>query len=263
MAGTSQRHAPPTGYVDGTMETRRFSDRREAYWTGIQEILQMGIAPADLIHHAPAFAGHVNLARFLALYEAYKMTLPLAGHIAEAGIWKGTCSIFFAKLTRMFEHDSNTLVHGFDWFQGARMEGDEVGLVQDGLYHAPFEWVEKLVSVQGLNDVIRLHNLDLSRDLPAFFGEHPHLHFKLVLLDCGIYKVVRACLEHFWPRLATGGVLILDNFNHETSPGETAAVRELLPNEAIRSFGFAFQPTAYLIKGRPQPDSQLTSILRS
>src|SRR5215813_14391788 len=173
MARTSQRHAPPTGYVDGTMETRRFSDRREAYWTGIQEILQMGIAPADLIHHAPAFAGHVNLARFLALYEAYKMTLPLAGHIAEAGIWKGTCSIFFAKLTRMFEHDSNTLVHGFDWFQGARMEGDEVGLVQDGLYHAPFEWVEKLVSVQGLNDVIRVHNLDLEQDLPDFFRGPP------------------------------------------------------------------------------------------
>src|SRR6266852_1405246 len=102
MAEASTDHAPPTGYIDGTMETRRFADRREAYWKGIREILEMGIAPSDLIHHAPAFAGHINLARYLALYEAYKMALPFAGHIAEAGIWKGTCTIFFAKLMRLF-----------------------------------------------------------------------------------------------------------------------------------------------------------------
>jgi len=57
-------------------ETRRFADRREAYWKEINDIIGMEIAPADLIHHAPAFAGHVNLARYLALYEAYEMTLP-------------------------------------------------------------------------------------------------------------------------------------------------------------------------------------------
>jgi hypothetical protein len=230
------------------METRRFAHRREVYWKGIDEILQMGVAPSDLIHHAPAFAGHINLGRYLALYEAYKMALPFAGHIAEAGIWKGTCTIFFAKLARMFEPDSNALVHGFDWFQGTRMEGDEAKLVQEGMYAASFEWVSRLVSVQGLDDVVRLHNVDLARDLPDFFARHPHLQFKLVFLDCGVYKVVRACLEHFWPRLTPGGVLILDNFNHETSPGETAAVRELLPGKPLRSFGFPGQPTAYLVK---------------
>ncbi len=244
----SERQAPPTGYLDGTMETRRFAHRREAYWKGIHEILDMGVAPSDLIHHAPAFAGHINLARYLALYEAYKMALPFAGHIAEAGIWKGTCTIFFAKLARMLEPDSNTLVHGFDWFQGARMEGDEAKLVQDGMYTASFEWVSRLVSVQGLDDVVRLHNLDLAQDLPDFFARHPHLQFKLVFLDCGLYTVVRSCLENFWPRLTPGGVLILDNFNHETSPGETAAVRELLPGKPVRSFGFPGQPTGYVIK---------------
>ncbi len=245
---TLKRNAPPKPYLDGTMETRKFDHRREPYWRGIQQILEMGISPSDLIHHAPAFAGHMNLGRFLALYEGYKMALPFAGHVAEAGIWKGTCTLFFAKLTRIFEPESLTLVHGFDWFRGAHMEGDEVGLVQEGAYSAPLEWVSKLVSVQGLDDVVRLHNLDLSQDLPAFFSKHPHLQFKLVLLDCGLYKVVRACIEHFWPRLTPGGLLILDNFNHETSPGETTATRELLAGKPIRTFGFAAQPTAYLIK---------------
>jgi hypothetical protein len=248
MAETTRGLAPPTGYIDGTMETRRFAQRREPYWKTIHEILDMGIAPADLIHHAPAFAGHINLARYLALYDAYKMALPFAGHIAEAGIWKGTCTIFFAKLTRLFEPDSNTLVHGFDWFKGGRPEGEEAKLVEQGVYSASSEWVSRLVSVQGLDDVVRLHNLDLAQDLPDFFARYQHLQFKLVFLDCGLYKVVRACLEHFWPRLTPGGLLILDNFNHETSPGEAKAVRELLPGKPIRSFGFPCQPTAYLIK---------------
>ena len=216
---TSERYAPAKEYRDGTMETRKFDHRREPYWKGIAQIVEMGISPSDLIHHAPAFAGHMNLGRFLALYEAYKMSLPYAGHIAEVGIWKGTCTIFFAKLARLFEPESLTLVHGFDWFKGARLEGDEAGLVQDGAYSASFEWVSNLVSVQGLDDIVRLHDLDLRRDLPEFFSRHSHLQFKLVFLDCGTNDVVRSSIEQFWPRLTPGGLLILDNFNHEAAPG--------------------------------------------
>lgn len=244
----SKRHAPPKGYRQGTMETLKFDHRREPYWEGIKAITEMGISPADLIHHAPAFAGHMNIARFLALYEAYKQTLPFAGHIAEAGIWKGTCTIFFAKLARIFEPESLTLIHGFDWFKGGRPEGNEAGLVEEGLYSASLESVQKLITLQGLDDVVRLHDLDLANDLPAFFDKHPHLQFKLVFLDSGFYKVVRACIEQFWPRLTPGGMLILDNFNHETAPGESRAVRELLPGKQLRTFGFTFQPTAYIIK---------------
>lgn len=240
--------APLRPYTEGIMESRRFAHRREAYWHGIQEILGMGIPPADLIHHAPAFAGHMNLGRYLALYEAYKMALPYTGHIAEAGMWKGTCTLLFAKLVRLFEPETLSLVHGFDWFQGARVQGAEATLVEPGAYAASADWVRKLVSVQGLDDIVRIHDLDLAKALPAFFERHPHLQFKLVFLDCGYYDVVKACIEAFWPRLTPGGLLVLDNLNHETAPGETQAVRELLPHSRIRSFGFAFQPTSYIVK---------------
>lgn len=240
--------APPRPYVEGEMESRRFAHRREAYWQGIQAILRMGIPPEDLIHHAPAFAGHMNIGRYLALYETYKRTLPYTGHIAEAGIYKGTCSLLFAKLVRLFEPESLTLVHGFDWFQGARSEGDEAKLVEPGAYAASAEFVRRLVEVQQLDDILRIHDLNLATELPDFFRRHPHLQFKLVFLDCGYYDVVKACIEHFWPRLTPGGVLVLDNLNHESAPGETRAVREALPHNPIRSFGFAFQPTGYIVK---------------
>jgi hypothetical protein len=239
---------PSKPYMQGDMETQKFDRRRGPYWESIARILEMGYEPADLIHHAPAFAGHMNLGRFLALYEAYKIALPYAGHIAEAGMYLGSGTIFFAKLTRLFEPESLTLVLGFDWFKGARGTGEEAHLVREGAYGEPAERVRELVRVQGLDDVVRVNDLNLATDLPGFFETHPHLQFKLVFLDCGYYEVVRSCITEFWPRLTPGGVLLLDNFNHETAPGEARAVRELLPHEPIRTFNFAFQPTAYIIK---------------
>jgi hypothetical protein len=190
----------------------------------------------------------MNLGRYLALYEAYKLALPYAGHIAEAGVYLGSVTLLFGKLTRLFEPEALTLVHGFDWFRGARGEGEEAELVKAGTYGESYERVKRLIDVQGLHDVIRLHKLDLTHDLPALFERFPHLQFKLVFLDCGYYDVVRACIENFWPRLTPGGVLLFDNFNHETAPGKARAVRELLPHEPIRTFPFAFQPTEYVIK---------------
>lgn len=239
---------PQKPYAQGTLETAKFNARRGPYWESIRHILGMGYDPAELIHHAPAFAGQMNLGRHLAFYEAYKMALPFAGHIAECGMYLGTGSIYFAKLIRLFEPEALTLVLGFDWFAGAKGTGDEAQLVSEGAYAESYERVCELVRVQGLDDIIRVNNLDLAKDLPAYFAEHQHLQFKLVFLDCGYYDVVKAGIENFWPRLTPGGVLLLDNFNHETAPGEARAVRELLPDKQIRTFNFAFQPTAYIIK---------------
>lgn len=84
------------------MEASKFDDRRELYWQGIREILSMGYPPEDLIHHFPLFAGHVCLGRYLALYEAYKLTTGIAGHIAEAGVWKGGVIALAGKVNPAF-----------------------------------------------------------------------------------------------------------------------------------------------------------------
>jgi Methyltransferase domain len=245
ILGMSQ--APKKPYAQGDLETKKFDTRREPYWDGIARILDMGYKPADLIHHAPAFAGELNLGRFLALYEAYKLTLPITGHIAEAGVYIGSGTLFFAKLARLFEPASNTLVLGFDWFEGSRGQDDETH-IEEGAYYEPVARVRELVTLQGLDDIVRINQVDLSKDLTAYFEEHAHLQFKLVFLDCGYYATTKHCLEHFWPRITPGGILLLDNYNHEAAPGETRAVREFLPNAPIRAFPFAFMGGAYIVK---------------
>jgi len=186
---------------------------RPQYESGLNAILEMDISKTDLIHHFPAFIGHQTLAREITLYEAYKMTLDVAGHIAEVGVNLGFGSLLFAKLTKIFEPNSLTLVHGFDWCQGAEPTEEEQHVITKGSYCTPEQKVRDIVKVQGLDNIVHLHNLDASKELPLFFKENNHLQFKLVFLDCGLYDVVSECLKTFWDRITPGGMLILDHYS--------------------------------------------------
>ena len=101
---------------------------------------------------------------------------------------------------------------------------------------------------QGLEDLVHLHNLDVSTELKRFFEENGHMLFKLVFLDIGLHSVVAESIRHFWPRITPGGILILDHYSHEFAPGETRAVRDLLPNVEFKQFPFGWMPAAYAIK---------------
>jgi hypothetical protein len=232
---------------EGKFETLKFSERKPLYYEGLAEILSLGYEPQDFIHHFPAFVGHMTLSRFLNLYEIYKMTLGVAGHIAEAGVYKGAGTLLFAKLTQIFEPEALTLVHGFDWFK-ASVLGDEEPLVTDGGYIEDRERVTRLITAQRLDHVVRIHDLDLRSELGRFFDENRYLQFKLVFLDAGVYDVVISCLEHFWPRLTSGGIMVFDQFNHELAPGETRAIKEFMPDAKIRTFPWGWMPTAYVVK---------------
>ena len=183
----------------------------------------------------------------MALYDLYKMVLGVAGHIAEAGVYKGAGTLFFAKLAQIFEPESLTLVHGFDWFEGTKPTAEDRN-VMEGSYKEDYSRLLRLISAQKIEHLVHIHKLDLTTGLAQFFEENNSLQFKLVFLDAGQYDIVKSCLEHFWPRLTSGGVLILDQFNHELSPGEARAVREFMPDAQIRTFPFAWMPTAYVIK---------------
>lgn len=175
------------------------------------------------------------------------MTLDVAGHIAEVGVNLGFGSLLFAKLTKIFEPNSLTIVHGFDWCQGADPTKEEEHVITKGSYCTSEEKVRKIVKVQGLDNIVHLHNLDASKELPAFFKENNYLQFKLVFLDCGIYDVVSECLKHFWKRITPGGMLLLDHYSFELDPGEMRAIRDVLPHVKWK-FTFGWMPCAYAIK---------------
>lgn len=248
------------------MEYMKFAHRRVPFRNALAEMKAMNIPFEDLILQHPSFAGHMNMARFLALYETFRKTMGLAGHIAEVGVWKGAGMMYFAKLLKIFEPESSALVHGFDWYKGTVWGPDELtdkvqGLIKksptsdeetrrksDREARELHKQVCKLIELQDLGNIVHLHNLDVRTELGAFFEQHPHIQFRIVFMDIGSYEATSACLPYFWPRLLPGGIMILDQFNHEMSPGETRAVREWLPDLAVHTFPFTNHPSAYIVK---------------
>jgi hypothetical protein len=235
-------------HINVSYESMKHDKRRSAYYNGLRIIendLNFGFN--DLIHHFPSFVGHMTLARFIGLYELYKMVLDVSGHIAEAGVYKGFGTIGLAKLAKIFEPESLTLVHGFDWFSGTEPTEEEPNVLP-GSYKEDYERLLQLIKAQHLDNIIHIHKIDLKKELSVFFDKNQYMQFKLVILDAGQYDIVMSCLQNFWDRITPGGILVLDQFNHELSPGETRAVKEYLPNAKIRTFPWLWMPTAYIVK---------------
>jgi hypothetical protein len=234
-------------YIPGDLETQKHALKKEPYHKGLEIIKSLNYETEDFIHYFPCFTGSQTLSRYLTFYECYKQTLGLAGHIAEVGIYKGASFLFFSKLTQIFEPNSFTQVHGFDWFKGNAPSSSETNIVENSDAES-YDRLLKLIKAQNIENVAKVHNLDVTNQLEDFFNRYPHLQFKLVFLDAGMYEVVKACLPFFWSRLIKGGYLILDQFNFDIAPGETQAVKEFLPDVQIHSFPWGWMPTAYIIK---------------
>lgn len=231
----------------GKFEYLKFEHRRESYKQGISKMKSMDISFEELVEDFPRFTGHMSIGRYLTLYEMYKMSSGIAGHIAEVGTYKGSSLLWFTKMVQLFEPESLTQVHGFDWFKGTG--DDSIGLkIEKGSYSYEYENLQYLIEAQGLKNNCFAHKLDVVNELEDFFNENPHLYFKIVFLDAGFYDVVKKSLQVLWPRLNPGGILILDQFGHELSPGEAMAVKEFLPDAEIRTINNSWMPTSYIIK---------------
>lgn len=214
------------------------------------KFVQLGYSAEDFYNQFPCFVSAKTIARFCSFYNCYQMTLGVAGHIAEVGVFRGAVSLFLAKLSLLYEPHSTTQVHAFDWFR----EPKEIDLASSGgrfTYYEPYERIRNMIAVQGLQRYVLLHRLNVVTELEAFFKAHSHLQFRMVFLDAGDYDTVARSIREFWPRLSIGGIMIFDQFNHEVAPGETLAVRELIPSDAVlRTFPHGGMPTAYVVKGQ-------------
>ena len=231
----------------GELETLKHEHLREGYEAYLAKLKTMGYETEDFLHHFPAFVGHLTLARNLMLNELYKKTLGIAGHIAEVGVYRGAGSLLFGKLIQIFEPNSLTMCHGFDHWQGTDADTDAALQVAGGNLEQESR-VRELIRLQGLDNIVKLHNLDARTGFPEFFENHSHLRFRLVFLDSGTYAVTKASLEALWDRLNVGGVMVFDQYDHEVAPGETKAIHEYFYGEKMESFSWGWTPTAYVVK---------------
>ena len=194
----------------------------------------------DKLASFPRYVRRQQLKRFLAMYEIFKMILPVKGSIVECGVFRGFGFMSWFKLSTILEPENLTRrIYGFDTFGGfpsLDSRDDYVGSVTEvgGLASDSQAELEALVQLADQDRFLghipkaELIRGDITQTAPEFLNQHPHLVVSLLFVDCDLYEPTLAALETFVPRMPKGAILAFDELDNPQWPGETLAAVDAL-----------------------------------
>jgi len=174
----------------------------------------------------------------------YVVNAGIPGDIVECGVWMGGSMMVVARALRRM-NDLSRGLHLFDTFAGmsAATEQDRDfrgkdasqlmararGTSEDIWAIGPLETVQKNMSGTGY-PVERIH-YRVGRVEDTLPGHAPE-KIALLRLDTDWYESTRHEMEHLYPRLAAGGVLIVDDYGHWA--GAKRAVDEYIDAHGLK-----------------------------
>lgn len=194
----------------------------------------------DKIATFPRYARRQQLKRFLAMYEIFKLALPVKGSIVECGVFRGFGFMTWFKLSTMLEPENLTRrIYGFDTFAGfpSISRHDESSSTSTGpgdLASASQGELEELIRLCDQDRFLghipkaQLVAGDITKTAPAFVEANPHLLVSLLFIDCDLFEPTQAALRAFVPRMPKGAILAFDELDNPQWPGETMALIESL-----------------------------------
>jgi hypothetical protein len=198
-----------------------------------------------------------RLKKIFARYELYKLSQDVPGDIIECGVFKGTGHIFWLKLLKIFDTNSNKRVIGFDTF------GDfpKSTLKYEKKNSQDFQKESKFNSRNLFKNIsIKISKADLDKRSELVKGDiiktsknytktNKGFRISLLNLDLDTYEGTKHALINFFPFVSPGGVIIFDEYGSR-GWGESDAVDEYFKNTKykIKKIKFSTKPTAYLIK---------------
>lgn len=157
-------------------------------------------------------------------------TVHIEGDIAECGVFRGASLVPMAVYLKQAAPRKH--LFGFDSFQGF-----DNSILLDISMDAPPEPCKHVGAfsqtscsmVLGKLRRFRAENVTL---IPGYFRDSlPRCsdhRFSFVYLDLGIYQANKECLEYFYPRLSSGGIILVNGYNAPPWPGCNRAVDEFL-----------------------------------
>jgi hypothetical protein len=186
----------------------------------------------------PKYVRRQHLKRFLAMYELFKLILPVKGSIVECGVFRGFGLMSWAKLSTILEPENLTRrIYGFDTFAGFPSVTDKDENVNTkthvgDLNASSYEELQQLIALYdqdrflGHIPKVSLIKGDIATTVPKFVADNPHLLLSLLFVDCDLYEPTKVVLRHFLPRMPPGAIVAFDELDNPQWPGETLAMLE-------------------------------------
>lgn len=191
-----------------------------------------GMAPTDHLSKRGRFLALHAVADFIAQQPG------LDGDVAECGCWRGHSAYMLA--TVLERRGFRGRFHIFDSFEGLSEPKDED--FPAGADRSPSS-VKKLKETFAADESLVRENLsrfsmfDFYKGwIPERFAEVADRRFVLVNIDVDLIDPILQSLHFFYPRLAEGGAITLDDYGMTQFPGARAAVDRFLADHRPRGF---------------------------
>ncbi|MEO6327908.1 MAG: TylF/MycF/NovP-related O-methyltransferase [Ginsengibacter sp.] len=159
---------------------------------------------------------------------------PDSGYFAEVGVYKG------GSLKHLALSFPERFILGFDSFEGlpseqwSEMEVHTPGEFSDTSMEAVISFLNEC------NNSVRL----LKGIFPGSAESVKDCKFSFIHIDTDFYLSVKACIEWFWPRLLTGGIMVFDDYGWPNCPGVQKALVEF--GKPFKTTGAKYQ--AFMMK---------------
>jgi len=192
----------------------------------------------DKLASFPKYARRQHLKRFLAMYELFKLALPVKGSVVECGVFRGFGLLSWAKLSAILEPENLTRrIYGFDTFDGfpsltAKDQNTHTQTHVGDLRASSYDELQQLIALYdqdrflGHIPKVSLVKGDINVTAPQFIQNNPHLLVSLLFIDCDLYEPTLAALRNFLPRMPRGSIVAFDELDNPQWPGETLAMLE-------------------------------------
>ena len=181
-------------------------------------------------HPEPAPIGGANINILLELLDS---TADVQGDVAECGVFRGGTLVPMGLYLK--EKGASKRVIGFDSFEGfpdsiqvdLELGGESLGDKRmGGMNETSFELVSGKVRRFSLDNAV------LERGyFENTLGKYADSVFSMAHLDCDTYNSYKECLEFFYSRIPSGGVVLLDEYDDPPWPGCNKAVDEFLADK--------------------------------
>ena len=167
--------------------------------------------------------------RLYTFWQAVRNVAGVPGAVAEIGAYRGGSSWFIASALRQV-CGVEVPLHVFDTFTGhpAAAVGEEDPHQEAGKFaKTSLDEVRALLSTF---ELVRIHPGDVLETMT----ELPEQQYRLVHIDTDLYRPTLACLDYFAPRLSSGGVIVIDDYESKKCPGVPKAVAEFMARDHDR-----------------------------
>jgi len=239
-------------------QTGRSSVAEVGYRAALEAFYERaGGSNVEKLENFSCYVPRQSLSRFMCLSELFKLALHVQGDVMECGVNWGGGLMTFAQLSAIFEPvNLQRRIVGFDTFSGFTgvAPQDEHSVIKTAERRVGGYLADSLADLQeavelydanrfiGHIQKVELVKGDVAQTVPAYLEREPQTVVSLLHLDLDLYEPTMVCLENFLPRMPKGAVIVFDELNNRTWPGETRAVLEKIGLSSLRIQRFTYEP---------------------